>query len=236
MRPRDEEQFQQQGLDFAREHDESKAEMLRPGAKDAMGAHADSGQSRLLDDLDTIDALREVALDCRRCHLRATCKGVVFGEGKPDADLVFVGEAPGADEDRLGRPFVGRAGKLLDRIIAAAGLQRNLVYITNIVKCRPPENRTPSEFERDRCMPYLRTQMRLIRPKILVSMGAAATQGLIDADARITRMRGTWQEWNGIRVMPTFHPAALLRDPRKKAPVWEDIKMVLEAAGYEVPS
>lgn len=175
-----------------------------------------------------IRQLQQRVVSCDRCHLRSTCTQVVFGEGKTDAKIMFIGEAPGAQEDQEGRPFVGRSGKLLDKILEACELSREDVYITNIVKCRPPENRTPKPEERDYCMSYLRAQVQLIKPDVIVTLGAAATQGLIDPRARITRMRGRWQEWNGVKVMPTFHPAALLRDPRKKKPVWDDIQKVLD--------
>ncbi len=178
---------------------------------------------------EDLDQLRERALQCDECALRETCTQVVFGEGAADSQLMFVGEAPGGDEDREGRPFVGRAGRLLDRIIRACELRREGVYITNVVKCRPPGNRTPYPEERDTCFPFLRSQVRLIRPQIIVALGAAATQSLIHPEAMITRMRGTWQEWAGVPVMPTFHPAALLRDPNKKAPTWEDMRKVMEA-------
>jgi len=176
-----------------------------------------------------LDQLCERALTCEECGLRATCTQVVFGEGDPDSELMFVGEAPGADEDREGRPFVGRAGRLLDRILEACQLHRGSVYITNVVKCRPPGNRTPRPDERDSCFPFLRAQVRLIRPRIIVSLGAAATKSLIHPEAMITRMRGTWQKWAGVPVMPTFHPAALLRDPNKKAPTWRDMQEVMKA-------
>ncbi|MFP4200024.1 MAG: uracil-DNA glycosylase [Bacillota bacterium] len=221
-------ELDQKGLDLFPERDFSVS-AGRSGA-DRSGPVADSSGVEFLREMEEIDDLEELerlALACQRCHLRGTCNGVVFGEGSPGARLVFVGEAPGADEDRQGRPFVGRAGRLLDRIFGACDLERGDVYITNIVKCRPPGNRTPTEEERNYCIPYLQVQMRLIQPDIIVTMGAAATQGLIDPRARITRMRGSWQWWHGIRVMPTFHPAALLRDPNKKAPVWEDMKKVL---------
>ncbi|MFO7941591.1 MAG: uracil-DNA glycosylase [Bacillota bacterium] len=224
----DELELDQKGLEFL------------PGEDSSASPRATGfGYGRGIDDNDVVEFLREMgeiddlaelermALACRRCHLRETCNTVVFGEGSPEARLVFVGEAPGADEDRQGRPFVGRAGRLLDRILTACGLERGEVYITNIVKCRPSSNRTPTEAERNYCIPYLHAQMRLIEPEIIVTLGAAATQGLIDPRARITRMRGSWQWWHGIRVMPTFHPAALLRDPNKKAPVWEDMKKIL---------
>jgi DNA polymerase len=151
---------------------------------------------------------------------------VVFGEGSQNAAAIFVGEGPGETEDQLGRPFVGRAGQLLDKILVASGFSRNEVYIANVVKCRPPDNRLPSPDETEACLPWLRAQIRLIRPRIVVCLGAAATQVLIDARLRITTARGKWFERDGLRLIPTFHPAALLRDMSKKLPVWEDMKKI----------
>ena len=180
-------------------------------------------------DVTDLDALAGQARDCRSCGLRAGCRGVVFGEGDAHARLMLVGEGPGAVEDELGRPFVGPAGQLLDRILAAIGLARGEVYITNVVKCRPPENRLPGPLEVDACRPWLAAQLRIIAPTIVICLGALATQTLLDRDARITKLRGTWQERDGVLIMPTFHPAAVLRDPDKKRPVWEDFKRVREA-------
>lgn len=177
------------------------------------------------------EKLREVeekALGCKRCALRGGCKQVVFGEGKPDARLMLVGEGPGGDEDRLGRPFVGRAGKLLNRILEAAEISREDVYITNVVKCRPPGNRNPVQTEIDACCSYLAEQFKLIKPEIVVCLGVLATKTIIDKNAAITRVRGLWYEINGMRVIATFHPAALLRDPSRKKPVWEDFKEVMK--------
>lgn len=176
-----------------------------------------------------LGTLTSRARECRSCGLRAGCRGVVFGEGDLKAQLMLVGEGPGAVEDELGRPFVGPAGQLLDRILEAAGFARQEVYITNVVKCRPPDNRLPTPMEVDACRPWLSAQLRLLAPSIVVCLGALATQTLLDRDARITKLRGTWQERDGILIMPTFHPAAVLRDPDKKRPVWEDFKRIREA-------
>lgn len=156
---------------------------------------------------------------------------MVFGEGNPRARLLLIGEAPGATEDELGRPFVGQAGQLLDRILAAVGISRAETYITNICKCRPPGNRAPVEEEMATCFPFLAAQIALIQPKVLVCLGATAARKIIDPQLRITKARGNWYERFGLRVMPTFHPAALLRDPRKKRPVWEDFKLVRSELG-----
>lgn len=174
----------------------------------------------------SLEAIREDIGDCRRCRLHEHRKTIVFGEGDPQARLVFVGEGPGAEEDASGRPFVGRAGQLLDKIIVAIGLKREDVYIANIVKCRPPGNRTPERDEVDTCEPFLLRQLAFIRPEVIVALGSPAFQCLLRTREPITRARGEWREWNGIKVMPTFHPAFLLRSPDKKREVWEDMKKV----------
>ncbi len=176
------------------------------------------------DPVTRLQKLEKTCLECQKCDLRKGCRQVVFGGGDPQARLMLVGEAPGADEDRLGTPFVGRAGQLLDRILNAAEIDRADVYITNIAKCRPPGNRLPLQPEVDACLPYLFEQLELINPDIVVCLGALATRTLIDKKASITRMRGTWHEKDKRRYMATFHPAALLRDPSKKKQVWEDFK------------
>jgi len=149
---------------------------------------------------------------------------------------MFIGEGPGADEDALGRPFVGKAGKLLDKMIEAMGSRREEIFIANVVKCRPPNNRKPMREEMDMCLPYLRQQIRLIRPKIIVGLGGTAMEGLLGKPAGITRMRGIWQEYEGIKLMPTFHPSYLLRDPSKKKDAWLDLQAVLKELGKEPPS
>jgi uracil-DNA glycosylase len=174
----------------------------------------------------SLEAIRDEIGDCTRCKLHEHRRTIVFGEGNPLARLVFVGEGPGADEDASGRPFVGRAGQLLDKIIVAIGLKREDVYIANIVKCRPPGNRTPERDEVDTCEPFLLRQLAFIRPDVIVALGSPAFQCLLRTREPITRARGEWREWNGIKVMPTFHPAFLLRSPDKKREVWEDMKKV----------
>ena len=174
----------------------------------------------------SIEAIREELGDCHRCKLHEHRTSIVFGEGNAKARLVFVGEGPGAEEDATGRPFVGRAGQLLDKIIGAIGLRREDVYIANIVKCRPPGNRTPERDEVETCEPFLFRQLTFIRPEVIVALGSPAFQCLLRTREPITRARGQWREWNGIKVMPTFHPAFLLRSPDKKREVWEDMKKV----------
>jgi DNA polymerase len=178
---------------------------------------------------DPLQELEARCLTCRTCGLRSGCRQVVFGEGDPEAAVMFIGEAPGAEEDRQGRPFVGPAGRLLDRLLAFAGFARGEVYITNIVKCRPPGNRLPTPQEAAACRPYLLEQIKLIRPKIIVCLGALATQALVDPEARITRVRGQWFEKEGMKILPTFHPAAVLRDREKLRPVAEDFRKLAAA-------
>ncbi len=178
----------------------------------------------------------EEARACTKCGLHVGRTQAVFSRGNPMAELVFVGEGPGADEDRLGEPFVGKAGQLLDKMIAAMGYAPSDVYICNVVKCRPPENRKPEPGEMASCMPYLHEQLAVIRPRAIVALGATAVQGLIGSAEGITRMRGTWKIYRGsIPVMPTFHPAYLLRDPTKKADVWSDLQQVMKQLGKQLP-
>lgn len=173
---------------------------------------------------------------CVKCGELSRCRhSVVFGVGNPRAEIMFVGEAPGHDEDMQGIPFVGRAGDLLTKIIAAMGCKREEVYIANVLKCRPPENRTPLPDEVTNCLPYLLSQIELIQPKVLVALGATAVRALLDVQLGITKMRGHWYTFRGIPIMPTFHPAYLLRNPPAKKEVWEDMKAVLEKLGREVP-
>ncbi|MFY9573789.1 MAG: uracil-DNA glycosylase, partial [Blastocatellia bacterium] len=191
------------------------------------GSRSSSAALRVVESRDpSLEAIREDIGDCRRCKLHEHRKTIVFGEGDPQSKLVFIGEGPGAEEDATGRPFVGRAGQLLDKIIAAIGLRREDVYIANIVKCRPPGNRTPEHDEVDTCEPFLFRQLAVIRPEVIVALGSPAFQCLLRTTEPITRARGQWRDWNGIKVMPTFHPAFLLRSPDKKREVWEDMKKV----------
>lgn len=175
---------------------------------------------------DALAILRRQAGACMACPLARERRSVVFGEGDPHARLMFVGEAPGEQEDLQGRPFVGRAGQLLDRILEAAEIDRSEVFITNTVMCRPPGNRVPTDEERATCRPYFERKMALIRPGIVVLLGSTAAQQVLGPELRITRDRGRPVERDGVTYVPTFHPAALLRDPAKKRPVWEDMKRV----------
>ena len=189
-----------------------------------------------VDRLPSLEAIAERIAQCRACDLHKNRNKVVPGEGNPDRpDIMFVGEGPGADEDRQGRPFVGRAGQLLTKMIEAMGYRREEVFIANIVKCRPPGNRQPKPDEMRACLPYLERQIDLIRPKVIIALGATALRGLLGRTGGIMRLRGLWQEYRGIPLMPTFHPAYLLRDPSKKRLVWNDLKLVLEKLGRQPP-
>ena len=174
-----------------------------------------------------LDAIREDLGDCARCKLHTLGrKQIVFGSGNPNADLMFVGEAPGADEDEQGVPFIGRAGQLLTKIIEAIGLTRDDVYIANVIKCRPPGNRNPEPDEIAECEPFLVRQIETVKPKVIVALGTFAAHALLRTDAPISKLRGTFHEYHGAKLLPTFHPAYLLRSPERKRDVWDDMKKV----------
>ncbi len=175
----------------------------------------------------SMEELQQYVKNCKKCRLSQSRTNVVFGEGVTNAKLMFIGEAPGADEDKLGRPFVGKAGQLLDKGLKALDFNRNKnFYIANICKCRPQNNRIPMEDEAEACLPYLRRQFIIIKPRIIVCLGATAAKYIINRNARITNIRGQWFEKKGYYFIATFHPAALLRDESKKKLMWEDLKKV----------
>ena len=175
-----------------------------------------------------LDALAHHIGDCSRCKLCRGRTNLVFGVGNPEARLMFVGEGPGADEDEQGEPFVGRAGQLLTQIVKAMGFERGDVYIANVVKCRPPNNRNPEPDEIAACSPLLEAQIAAVRPEVLVALGKFAAQTLLATDTPISRLRGQFHDRNGVAVMPTFHPSYLLRNPAAKREVWEDMKLVMK--------
>ncbi len=175
-----------------------------------------------------ISGLMKELESCTRCKLAEQRTKIVFGEGNLDAKLVFVGEAPGGEEDKTGRPFVGRAGKLLTKIINAMGLEREDVYIMNIVKCRPPENRNPQPDEIKTCEPFMLKQLALINPKIICTLGTFSSQTLLRSSVPISKLRGQFHDYHNIKLMPTYHPAYLLRSPTKKRDVWEDMQMIMK--------
>lgn len=182
---------------------------------------------------EALRLIREDLGECRRCGLCSGRSNIVFGQGHPEAEVVFLGEGPGQDEDLSGLAFVGRAGELLTRMIEAMGFSREQVYICNIVKCRPPGNRKPEPPEVEACRPFVERQILAIRPQVVVALGATAAQSLLRVDTPISRLRNNWNDWNGIPVMPTFHPSYLLRAPQEKAKAWEDLKLVLARLGRE---
>jgi DNA polymerase len=202
------------------------AATVRPGQEEP----AASGPAAAVraGDAETLAGIRDHIGDCTRCKLHGLGRRqIVFGVGNPDADLMFVGEAPGADEDVQGEPFVGRAGQLLTKIIEAIGLARADVYIANVIKCRPPGNRNPEPDEVARCEPFLLRQIDAVRPKVIVALGTFAAHALLKTDAPISRLRGRVHDFRGgARLIPTFHPAFLLRSPERKRDVWEDMKKV----------
>jgi DNA polymerase len=197
------------------------------------------------DSVTALKLIREDLGDCTRCKLhRQGRKQIVFGVGNPRAELMFVGEGPGADEDTQGEPFVGRAGQLLNNMIKAMGLRREDVYIANIVKCRPPGNRQPERDECETCSPFLMRQISTVKPKALVALGATAAKNLLAINAPMSELRGRWYDfkpagsdtsWAGARLAVTYHPAFLLRDPRQKAETWKDLQMVMKYLGIEPP-
>ena len=174
------------------------------------------------------EELEEVVKQCRKCRLCETRKNVVFGVGNREADIMFIGEGPGADEDAQGEPFVGKAGKLMNMAFDMLGVKRDKVYIANIVKCRPPQNRTPEADEAQVCLNYLRNQVILVKPKIIVLLGSVALKNVLGKEYGITASRGKWLERKGILYMPTWHPAALLRDENKKIDFIKDLKQVIK--------
>jgi uracil-DNA glycosylase len=178
--------------------------------------------------------VREEIGECDRCKLSGGRTRLVFGVGSPHARLMFVGEGPGADEDRQGEPFVGRAGQLLTKMIEAMGYRREDVYIANVVKCRPPGNRNPEPEEMDACEPFLRAQIAAVRPSVIVALGKIAAQTLLRDTTPITRLRGRWSTYEGVKLMPTFHPAYLLRSPDEKRKAWEDLQLVMNELGKSI--
>jgi uracil-DNA glycosylase family 4 len=204
-----------------------------------VAAPASPGSSHSLADKgcgsEPLLAVRNALGDCTRCKLHGGRTRLVFGVGDPSAQLMFVGEGPGADEDQQGEPFVGRAGQLLTKMIEAMGFARSDVYIANVVKCRPPGNRDPEPDEIQSCEPFLQAQIAAVRPRIIVALGRFAVQTLLRDTTPISRQRGRWREYEGVKLMPTFHPAYLLRNPAEKKPAWEDLQLVMKEFGKSSP-
>jgi DNA polymerase len=196
-----------------------------------------SGSHQMEEELDVereLERIEQEVRSCTKCRLHETRTQGVFARGRADSDLMIIGEGPGADEDREGIPFVGRAGKLLDEMIESMGLERDEVYITNIVKSRPPKNRDPRTDEIEACWPYLERQIELVDPTVIVTLGKPASNTLLGRNSAMGDMRGRWFSYEGVPVLPTYHPAYLLRQPSQKGKVWEDIKQVLLALHGEI--
>ncbi len=207
---------------------------LFPIAKPAANSIPEAG---VTDPVTALRLIREDLGDCIRCKLhKQGRKQIVFGVGNPNADLMFIGEAPGADEDQQGEPFVGRSGQLLTNMIKAMGLSREEVYIANIIKCRPPGNRQPERDECETCSPFLMRQIAAIHPKAIVALGAVAAKTLLAVNAPMSELRGRWFDFQGTKLAVTYHPAFLLRDPRQKKETWKDLQMVMKDLGLPLPA
>jgi uracil-DNA glycosylase len=204
--------------------------------KEALFEISTRPESAFADPAQALRAIREDIGDCTRCRLaKQGRKQIVFGVGNPRAELMFIGEAPGADEDQQGEPFVGRAGQLLNNMIKAMGLRREDIYIANIIKCRPPGNRTPERDECETCSPFLMRQIATIKPKAIVALGAVAAKTLLAINAPMSELRGKWYDFRGTKLAVTYHPAFLLRDPRQKKEAWKDLQMVMKDLGLVAP-
>jgi len=219
---------------------EERKEMARtialPVTEEDMFAPA-KPESGATDPGKALRIIREDLGDCTRCLLhKQGRKQIVFGVGNPEADLMFIGEAPGADEDEQGEPFVGRAGQLLNNMIKAMGLRREDVYIANIIKCRPPGNRTPERDECETCSPFLLRQIAVIKPKVIVALGAVAAKTLLAINAPMAELRGRWYDFRGTKLAVTYHPAFLLRDPRQKKEAWKDLQRVMKELNLPIPT
>ncbi len=198
-------------------------------------ATVETGATQGIQAADSLGLIAAELEGCQRCKLCQARKTIVLGEGNPRARLVFVGEGPGEQEDLQGRPFVGKAGQLLDRMIEAIGLKRSDVYIANVVKCRPPGNRNPEPDEIESCSPYLFRQLEHLRPEIVVALGKFSAQTLLQTEEKITRLRGRFHAFRGVKLMPTWHPAYLLRNPDAKREAWHDLQLVARELGLEIP-
>jgi DNA polymerase len=208
-----------------------------PARTAVAGAGRDLGLQQRIDPASALRLIRDDIGECTRCPLhKQGRKQIVFGVGNPEADLMFIGEAPGADEDVQGEPFVGRAGQLLNNMIKAMGIRREDVYIANIIKCRPPGNRTPEREECDTCSPFLFRQIEVVKPKAIVALGAVAAKTLLAINAPMAELRGRWYDFRGTKLAVTYHPAFLLRDPRQKKEAWKDLQMVMKELGLTAPA
>jgi DNA polymerase len=227
-----------------REEMAAKKTAVLVGAANNLVAIASNPEQGIRDPVAALNLIREDLGECTRCKLHKGRTKLVYGVGNPRADLMFVGEGPGADEDAQGEPFVGRAGQLLNNMIKAMGLQREDIYIANVVKCRPPSNRTPEPEECETCSPFLMRQIAAIKPKVIVALGATAAKNLLAMNSSLGDLRGRFYDfkpagsdasWPGARLAVTYHPAYLLRDPRQKGEAWKDLQMVMKYLGIEPP-
>lgn len=220
------------------QREEMRSRAVAPGVREEdVLAAASKPEAAFADPIKALKVIREDLGDCTRCKLhKQGRRQIVFGVGNPRAELMFVGEGPGADEDEQGEPFVGRAGQLLNNMIKAMGIQREDVYIANIVKCRPPGNRTPERDECETCSPFLLRQMDVIKPKVIVALGAVAAKTLLALNAPMSDLRGRWYDFRGRKLAVTYHPAFLLRDPRQKKEAWKDLQMVMKELGLKAPA
>lgn len=222
--------------DFYRRPVEAGAEEIEVAeqVENAPAAHFPESPLPVISDKPSaLKLIRDDIGDCTRCRLHKGRTNLVFGVGNVNADLMFVGEGPGADEDAQGEPFVGRAGQLLNNMIAAMGLKREDVYIANVVKCRPPNNRTPEKDECDTCSPFLLRQIDVVQPKVIVALGAVAAKNLLAINDSMANLRGRWYDFRGAKLAVTYHPAYLLRDPRQKKEAWKDLQMVMKYLGLK---
>jgi uracil-DNA glycosylase len=208
---------------------------LMPKTVKPSSAVSASPVPEIQDKVTALKAIREDIGDCTRCALHKGRSKIVFGVGNVNADIMFVGEGPGADEDAQGEPFVGRAGQLLNNMISAMGIKREDVYIANVVKCRPPGNRAPEKDEADTCSPFLMRQIDVVKPKVIVALGATAAKNLLAMNDSMANLRGRWYDFRGTKLIVTFHPAYLLRDPRQKKETWKDLQMVMKFLGMKPP-
>jgi uracil-DNA glycosylase len=232
--------YKEMGIhDFYRQPIDPSVELeLQPVAENT-SAKADSSVTLppvISDKPSALKVIREDIGDCTRCRLHKGRTNLVFGVGNVNADLMFVGEGPGADEDAQGEPFVGRAGQLLNNMISAMGIKREDVYIANVVKCRPPSNRTPEKDECDTCSPFLMRQIDVIKPKVIVALGAVAAKNLLAVNDSMANLRGRWYDFRNSKLLVTYHPAYLLRDPRQKKEAWKDLQIVMKFLGLNPPA
>jgi DNA polymerase len=217
-----------------KERDTLKKEASKADAKANKTKEAQHKGSKTMDDYKSLEDLKKDVSKCNLCGLHSSRKNLVFGEGNSRAELMFIGEAPGRDEDLQGKPFVGRAGKLLTKIIEAMGLKREDVYIANILKCRPPNNRNPKPDEINACINHLKSQIRIIQPKVICALGTFSAQRLLEEETPISKLRGRFYLYEGIKFMPTYHPAYLLRNSSQKKIVWQDMKLIMKELNLKI--